>query len=35
MKKAVKEVKAPLMLDLIEGGKTPLISIKEAEKNGV
>jgi methylisocitrate lyase len=34
MKKAVKEVKAPLMLDLIEGGKTPLISIKEAKKMG-
>lgn len=34
MKKAVKEVKAPLMLNLIEGGKTPLVSVKEAEEMG-
>lgn len=34
MKRAVKEVKAPLMLNLIEGGRTPLVSVKEAEKLG-
>lgn len=34
MKKAVKEVKTPLMLNLIEGGKTPLVSVKEAEEMG-
>jgi carboxyvinyl-carboxyphosphonate phosphorylmutase len=34
MKRAVKEVKAPLMLNLIEGGRTPLISVREAEKLG-
>ena len=34
MKRAVKEIKAPLMLNLIEGGRTPLISVQEAEKLG-
>ena len=34
MEKAVKEVKAPLMLNLIEGGRTPLVSVQEAEKMG-
>jgi len=34
MKRAVKEVKAPLMLNLIEGGRTPLVSVQEAEKLG-
>ncbi|PUA33438.1 MAG: carboxyvinyl-carboxyphosphonate phosphorylmutase [Zestosphaera tikiterensis] len=34
MEKAVKEVKAPLMLNLIEGGRTPLVSVQEAEKLG-
>jgi len=34
MKRAVKEIRAPLMLNLIEGGRTPLISVKEAEKLG-
>ena len=34
MKRAVNEVKAPLMLNLIEGGRTPLISVQEAEKLG-
>jgi methylisocitrate lyase len=34
MKRAVKEVKAPLMLNLIEGGRTPLVSVKEAEELG-
>lgn len=34
MKRAVKEVKAPLMLNLIEGGRTPLVSVEEAEKMG-
>ncbi len=34
MKRAVKEVNAPLMLNLIEGGRTPLITFKEAEKLG-
>jgi methylisocitrate lyase len=34
MKRAVKEVKAPLMLNLIEGGRTPLVSVEEAEKLG-
>jgi len=34
MERAVKEVKAPLMLNLIEGGKTPLVSVKEAEEMG-
>ncbi|MEM1651652.1 MAG: oxaloacetate decarboxylase [Sulfolobales archaeon] len=34
MERAVKEVKAPLMLNLIEGGRTPLVSVGEAEKMG-
>ena len=34
IKKAVKEVKAPLMLNLIEGGRTPLLSVHDAEKMG-
>ncbi|HEC96280.1 MAG TPA: isocitrate lyase/PEP mutase family protein [Euryarchaeota archaeon] len=34
MERAVKEVKAPLMLNLIEGGRTPLVSVEEAEKMG-
>ncbi|MCD6154221.1 MAG: isocitrate lyase/PEP mutase family protein [Candidatus Verstraetearchaeota archaeon] len=34
MEKAVKEVKAPLMLNLIEGGRTPLVSVQEAEEMG-
>jgi len=34
MKRALREVKAPLMLNLIEGGRTPLVSIQEAEKMG-
>jgi len=34
MEKALKEIKAPIMLNIIEGGKTPLVSVKEAEKMG-
>jgi carboxyvinyl-carboxyphosphonate phosphorylmutase len=34
MRRAVKEVNAPLMLNLIEGGKTPLVTFSEAEKMG-
>jgi 2-methylisocitrate lyase-like PEP mutase family enzyme len=34
MKKATKEVKGPIMLNLIEGGRTPLISVKDAEELG-
>lgn len=34
MERAVREVKAPLMLNLIEGGRTPLVSVSEAEKLG-
>jgi methylisocitrate lyase len=34
MRRACAEVKAPLMLNLIEGGKTPLVSYKEAEEMG-
>ncbi|MEM2007471.1 MAG: oxaloacetate decarboxylase [Sulfolobales archaeon] len=34
MERAVKEVKAPLMLNLIEGGRTPLVSVSEAERLG-
>ncbi len=34
MKQAVKELKVPLMLNLIEGGKTPLVTFKEAEELG-
>lgn len=30
----VKEVNAPLLLNLIEGGKTPLLTVKEAEDLG-
>ena len=34
MKRAVKEVDIPLLLALVEGGKTPLISVNEAEEMG-
>lgn len=34
MERAVREIDAPLMLNLIEGGKTPLFSVKEAESMG-
>ena len=34
MKRAVKEVDIALLLALVEGGKTPLISVKEAEEMG-
>lgn len=34
MHRIIKDIKAPLMLNLIEGGKTPLISVKEAEEIG-
>jgi len=34
MEKALKEIKAPIMLNIIEGGKTPLVSVKEAENMG-
>ncbi len=34
MKQAIKEVGKPLLLDLIEGGKTPLMSFADAEEIG-
>jgi methylisocitrate lyase len=34
MQKIVQEINAPLMLNLIEGGRTPLVSVKEAEEMG-
>jgi len=34
MKRAVKEVKKPLMLNLIEGGRTPLIDAQQAQEIG-
>jgi|Deesub1362A_J573_1020465.scaffolds.fasta_scaffold00392_37 methylisocitrate lyase len=34
MERATKEVKAPLMLNIVEGGRTPIITVKEAEKMG-
>ncbi len=34
MERAIEEIKVPLMLNLIEGGKTPLIPVKEAEAMG-
>lgn len=34
MKRAAEEVDSPLVLNLIEGGKTPIVSVKEAEKMG-
>jgi 2-methylisocitrate lyase-like PEP mutase family enzyme len=34
MKRATKEVDIPLILPLVEGGKTPLISVNEAEEMG-
>ena len=34
MKRATKEVGIPLVLALVEGGKTPLISVSEAEEMG-
>ena len=34
MERSVKEIGVPLMLNLIEGGKTPLVPVKEAEAMG-
>lgn len=34
MKRATKELDIPLVLALVEGGKTPLISVREAEEMG-
>jgi len=34
MEKALKEIKTPIMLNIIEGGKTPLVSVKEAKNMG-
>jgi len=34
MKRAVESVSAPLSLNLIEGGKTPIVNIKQAEEMG-
>ncbi|MBN2062697.1 MAG: isocitrate lyase/PEP mutase family protein [Deltaproteobacteria bacterium] len=34
MKKAVQEVKIPLMVNLVEGGKTPLIDSRQAQEIG-
>ena len=34
MERAAKEIDAPLMLNLVEGGRTPIVSVKEAEKMG-
>lgn len=34
MERVAREVHAPLMLNLIEGGKTPLVTVKEAESMG-
>ena len=34
MERVAREVNAPLMLNLIEGGKTPLVTVKEAESMG-
>lgn len=34
MERVVKEIRVPIMLNLIEGGKTPLIPLKEAEAMG-
>jgi 2,3-dimethylmalate lyase len=34
MHRIAKEIKAPLMLNLIEGGRTPIISLQEAEEIG-
>lgn len=34
MERAVREIPVPLMLNLIEGGKTPLIPVEEAEGMG-
>lgn len=34
MERVVAEIEAPLMLNLIEGGKTPLVSAEEGEKMG-
>ena len=34
MERALAEIKVPLMLNLIEGGKTPLIPVEEAEAMG-
>jgi carboxyvinyl-carboxyphosphonate phosphorylmutase len=34
MERAIKSVSAPLSLNLIEGGKTPIVNIKQAEEMG-
>ena len=34
MKRATKEVDIPLALAIVEGGKTPLVSVSEAEEMG-
>ena len=34
MEKAVERVEPPLVLNLIEGGKTPIVSVKQAEEMG-
>lgn len=34
MKQAIKEVDAPLLVNLIEGGKTPVVTAKQAEEIG-
>jgi len=34
MEKAVESVESPLLLNLIEGGKTPVVSVKQAEDMG-
>ena len=34
MERTIREIKAPLMLNLIESGKTPLIPVKDAEEMG-
>jgi len=34
MERVVKEIRVPIMLNLIEGGKTPMIPLKEAEAMG-
>jgi len=34
MRKAVREIKAPMILNIVEGGRTPFLSAEEAEKIG-
>jgi methylisocitrate lyase len=34
IKKAIRKIRAPMVLNLIEGGRTPLISVNEAESMG-